>query len=85
MTYLTYSAESNNISEENIKNLVSNQKNEDAINALNNFESDIERVLDEIFELKMSLLKKKENLKKLNYQNSWINVNQKIIKTINEN
>ena len=51
----------------------------------NHFESDIERVLDEIFELKMSLLKKKENLKKLNYQNSWINVNQKIIKTINEN
>ena len=51
----------------------------------NHFESDIEYVLDEIFELKMSLLKKKENLKKLNYQNSWINVNQKIIKTINEN
>ena len=51
----------------------------------NHFESDIENVLYEIFELKMSLLKKKENLKKLNYQNSWINVNQKIIKTINEN
>ena len=51
----------------------------------NHFESDIEYVLDEIFELKISLLKKKENLKKLNYQNSWINVNQKIIKTINEN
>jgi len=51
----------------------------------NHFESDIEHVLDEIFELKMSLLKKKENLKKLNYKNSWINVNQKIIKTINEN
>ena len=51
----------------------------------NHFESDIENVLYEIFELKMSVLKKKENLKKLNYQNSWINVNQKIIKTINEN
>ncbi|MDC2969958.1 UDP-N-acetylglucosamine--N-acetylmuramyl-(pentapeptide) pyrophosphoryl-undecaprenol N-acetylglucosamine transferase [Candidatus Pelagibacter sp.] len=51
----------------------------------NHFESDIENVLYEIFELKMSLVKKKENLKKLNYQNSWINVNQKIIKTINEN
>ena len=51
----------------------------------NHFESDIENVLYEIFELKMSLLKKKENLKKLNYQNSWINVNQKIIKNINEN
>ena len=51
----------------------------------NNFDSDIEHVLDEIFKLNMSLIKKKENLKKLNYQNSWINVNQKIIKTINEN
>ncbi len=51
----------------------------------NHFESDIENVLYEIFELKMSLVKKKENLKKLNYQNSWISVNQKIIKTINEN
>ena len=29
--------------------------------------------------------KKKENLKKLNYQNTWINVNQKIIENINEN
>ena len=30
-------------------------------------------------------LKKKENLKKLNYQNSWNNVNQKIINTLNAN
>ena len=30
-------------------------------------------------------LKKKENLKKLNYQNTWINVNQKILDNINEN
>ena len=30
-------------------------------------------------------LKKKENLKKLNYQNTWNNVNQKILDTINEN
>ncbi len=49
------------------------------------FDSEIERVLDEILEVKRSFLKKKENLKKLNYQNSWINVNQKITKTINEN
>ena len=34
---------------------------------------------------KSDFLKKKENLKKLNYQNSWINVNQKILKVINEN
>ena len=30
-------------------------------------------------------LNKKENLKKLNYQNSWNNVNQKILDTINAN
>jgi len=30
-------------------------------------------------------LKKKENLKKLNYQNTWNNVNQKILDTINAN
>ena len=28
---------------------------------------------------------KKNNLKKLNYQNTWNNVNQKILKIINEN
>ena len=27
---------------------------------------------------------KKNNLKKLNYQNNWNNVNQKILKIINE-
>ncbi|MDC3207712.1 UDP-N-acetylglucosamine--N-acetylmuramyl-(pentapeptide) pyrophosphoryl-undecaprenol N-acetylglucosamine transferase [Candidatus Pelagibacter sp.] len=51
----------------------------------NHFEGEIEHILNVIFEAKRSLLKKKENLKKLNYQNSWINVNQKIIKTVNEN
>ena len=30
-------------------------------------------------------LKKKNNLKNLNYQNTWINVNQKILNTIDEN
>ena len=34
---------------------------------------------------KIDLMKKKENLKKLNYQNTWINVNQKILNIINEN
>ena len=34
---------------------------------------------------KNDYLKKKENLKKLNYQNTWINVNQKILNSINEN
>ena len=33
----------------------------------------------------MNIKKKKENLKKLNYQNSWNNVNQKILNTINAN
>ena len=33
----------------------------------------------------MNIKKKQENLKKLNYQNSWNNVNQKILNTINAN
>jgi len=41
--------------------------------------------LKEILTDKSDYLKKKENLKKLNYQNTWINVNQKILKIINEN
>ena len=28
---------------------------------------------------------KKENLKKLNFQNSWDNINQKLLKIIDEN
>ncbi len=51
----------------------------------NNLEKKIEEILDEILNNKSSFLKKKENLKKLNYQNTWINVNQKILKVINEN
>ena len=49
------------------------------------FEEKIEEVLNEILINKSDYLKKKENLKKLNYQNTWNNVNQKILKTINEN
>jgi len=51
----------------------------------NFFEEKIEGVLKDIFINKSDYLKKKENLKKLNYQNTWINVNQKILKSINEN
>ena len=51
----------------------------------NQIENNIEEVLRGIFQSKTDFLKKKENLKKLNYQNSWINVNQKILKSINEN
>ena len=49
------------------------------------FEKKIEEILNEILDDKSNYLKKKENLKKLNYQNTWINVNQKILKVINEN
>ena len=49
------------------------------------FDEKIEEVLKEIFINKSDYLKKKENLKKLNYQNTWISVNQKILESINEN
>ena len=49
------------------------------------FEEEIEKVLKNIMKNKIDLMKKKENLKKLNYQNTWINVNQKILNIINEN
>ena len=48
-------------------------------------ENNIEEVLKGILQNKTDFLQKKENLKKLNYQNTWINVNQKIVSTINEN
>ena len=51
----------------------------------NYFEVDIEEALKDILNDKTNYLRKKENLKKLNYQNTWINVNQKILKIINEN
>ena len=49
------------------------------------FEEKIEELLMRIIQNKTDLLDKKENLKKLNYQNTWINVNQKILNIINEN
>ena len=49
------------------------------------FEEKIEDFLKDILDNKSDYLKKKENLKKLNYNNTWINVNQKILKAINEN
>jgi len=49
------------------------------------FGEKIEELLKHIIENKTDFTKKKANLKKLNYQNTWINVNQKILKTINEN
>ncbi len=49
------------------------------------FEEKIEEFLKNILKDKRDYLKKKESLKKLNYDNSWINVNQKILININEN
>jgi len=51
----------------------------------NFFEEKIEEILKDILMNKGDYLKKKENLKKLNYQNTWISVNQKLMKSINEN
>jgi UDP-N-acetylglucosamine--N-acetylmuramyl-(pentapeptide) pyrophosphoryl-undecaprenol N-acetylglucosamine transferase len=38
-----------------------------------------------IIENKEEFLKKKKRMKNFNYQNTWNNINQKIITTINEN
>tara|TARA_B100000575_G_scaffold283350_1_gene276100 strand:- start:9355 stop:10419 length:1065 start_codon:yes stop_codon:yes gene_type:complete len=51
----------------------------------NQFKGQIDELLNSIIEKKSDYLEKKENLEKLNYQNSWNNVNQKILDTINEN
>ena len=50
-----------------------------------NFEEKIEEFLKDVMNNKSDYLSKKVNLKKLNYQNTWINVNQKILRIINEN
>ena len=50
-----------------------------------NLDKKIEDLLKNILNDKTEYLKKKENLKKINYQNNWKNVNQKILNTINEN
>jgi len=49
------------------------------------FEQKIEDFLKDIIEDQSNYLKKKESLEKLNYDNSWINVNQKILLSIDEN
>ena len=51
----------------------------------NCFDEKIEDFLKNILINQDDYLKKKENLKRLNYQNTWINVNQKILDYINEN
>ena len=49
------------------------------------FDEKIEKQLYEILDKKSDYLKKKENLKKLNYQNTWNNVNQNLLGILNEN
>ena len=49
------------------------------------FEEKIELFLENILNNKGEYLKRRENLEKLNYQNSWINVNQKILSIVYEN
>jgi UDP-N-acetylglucosamine--N-acetylmuramyl-(pentapeptide) pyrophosphoryl-undecaprenol N-acetylglucosamine transferase len=49
------------------------------------FEDKIEEVLKDIIDNKSKYIKKKENLKRLNYKNTWIKVNQILVKSINEN
>ena len=49
------------------------------------FEEKIEEVLKDIIDNKSKYIKKKENLKKINHQNTWSNVNKKILEIINEN
>ena len=51
----------------------------------NFFEEEIGQILRDIAQNKSELIKKKDNLKKMNYQNTWINVNQKILEIIYEN
>jgi UDP-N-acetylglucosamine--N-acetylmuramyl-(pentapeptide) pyrophosphoryl-undecaprenol N-acetylglucosamine transferase len=51
----------------------------------NYFNERITDLLKNILNDKTDYLKKKDNLKKLNFQNTWINVNQKILNNVNEN
>ncbi len=51
----------------------------------NHFDEKIEELLNHILNDKRDYFKKKENFKKLNYKNTWTNVNQKILRIINEN
>ena len=45
----------------------------------------VESMVEDIVENKEDYLNKKSNMKNYNYENTWNNINQKIITTINEN
>ena len=49
------------------------------------FEEKIEQLMEEILSNKSSINKKIQNLNDLNFQNTWINVNQKILNVLDEN
>ncbi len=51
----------------------------------NSSQEKIEKILIEIIDNKNDFKRKKENLKILNYENTWNNVNQKLLENINEN
>ena len=49
------------------------------------FEEKIEQLIEEILSKKSNINKKIQNLNDLNFQNTWINVNQKIVNILDEN
>ena len=51
----------------------------------NLFSEKIEQLIEEILQNKSHYNKKKENLSYLNYENTWKNVNQKILNNLDEN
>ncbi len=51
----------------------------------NLFNEKIEQLIEEILKNKSHFTKKKENLSCLNYENTWKNVNQKILNNLDEN
>ena len=48
-------------------------------------EKKLDDIIDEIFVKKEEYLKKKLNMNKISYQNSWNNINKKLVNFINEN
>ena len=49
------------------------------------FEEKIEQLIEEIMSNKSNINKKMQNLSNLNFQNTWLNVNQKIVNILDEN
>ena len=58
------------------------------LNSLSQSEINSKNLVDKLFRIienKEEYLDKKNNMKNFNYQNTWNNINQKIITIINEN